>query len=259
MQYQLVVTRPSTHTRLTAIWPGLPGSAGTRKVKPIWILLKQETVSGSGISWASRKSAPHSRPIATPAPHHSVFYRPDALPAAQPTASMHWRQNARNMTIGQLPWDVLKLTSAWITCIQTTNRYADKLNAWLSTAAWPTPINASVSWVSTSISPCKASCNIRRAANNNTLEQTILLPNTYSSTDFAKNRLRNTARFLQYQIQRTAVLTNTKVYATSNIHLHSPNATTTAILLLTLATKTTYYNNETAQQLMTTAEKTSED
>ena len=42
----------STHTRLTALCPGLPGWAGTRKVKPIWILLKQETVSGSGISWA---------------------------------------------------------------------------------------------------------------------------------------------------------------------------------------------------------------
>jgi len=25
-------------------------------------------------------------------PHNSVFYRPDALPAAQPTASKHWRQ-----------------------------------------------------------------------------------------------------------------------------------------------------------------------
>jgi len=25
----------------------------------------------------------------TPAPNHSVFYRPDALPAAQPTASKH--------------------------------------------------------------------------------------------------------------------------------------------------------------------------
>jgi len=25
----------------------------------------------------------------TPAPHYSVFYRPDALPAAQPTASKH--------------------------------------------------------------------------------------------------------------------------------------------------------------------------
>jgi len=37
---------------------GLPRWAGTRKVKPIWILLKQETVSGSGISWATCKSAP---------------------------------------------------------------------------------------------------------------------------------------------------------------------------------------------------------
>ena len=41
-----------THTRLTALFPGLPGWAGTRKVKPIWILLKQETVSSSGIRWA---------------------------------------------------------------------------------------------------------------------------------------------------------------------------------------------------------------
>jgi len=36
-------THTHTHTRLTALFPGLPGSAGTRKVKPIWILLKQET------------------------------------------------------------------------------------------------------------------------------------------------------------------------------------------------------------------------
>ena len=39
------------YTRLTVLCPGLPGWAGTRKVKPIRILLKQETVSGSGISW----------------------------------------------------------------------------------------------------------------------------------------------------------------------------------------------------------------
>ena len=71
---------------------GLPGWAGTRKVKLVWILLKQETVSGSGISWAICKSAPRSRQITMPAPHCSVFYRPDALPAAQPTASKHWRQ-----------------------------------------------------------------------------------------------------------------------------------------------------------------------
>ena len=78
-----------THTRLTALFPGLPGWAGTRKVKPIWILLKQETVSGSGISWDICKSATRSRQITMPATHHSVFYRPDALPAAQPTASKH--------------------------------------------------------------------------------------------------------------------------------------------------------------------------
>ena len=42
----------NTHTRLTALCPGLPRWASTRKVKPIWILLKQETVGGSGTSWA---------------------------------------------------------------------------------------------------------------------------------------------------------------------------------------------------------------
>ena len=86
-----LVTHTHTHTRLTALCPGLPGWAGTRKVKPIWILLKQETVSGIGISWAICKSAPRSRQITMPAPHCSVFYRPDAVPATQPTASKHWR------------------------------------------------------------------------------------------------------------------------------------------------------------------------
>ena len=78
------------YNHLTASFPGQPGWAGTRKVKPICILLKQETVSGSGISWAICKSAPRSRQTTTPVPHHSVFYRPDALAAAQPTASKHW-------------------------------------------------------------------------------------------------------------------------------------------------------------------------
>ena len=63
-----------THTRLTALCPGLPGWASTRKAKPIWILLKQETVSGSGISWDICKSAPRSRQITTPAPHRSGFF-----------------------------------------------------------------------------------------------------------------------------------------------------------------------------------------
>ena len=63
------------YTRLTALCPGLPGWAGTRKLKPIRILLKQETVNGSGISWAICKSAPRSRQITTPAPHHLSVFR----------------------------------------------------------------------------------------------------------------------------------------------------------------------------------------
>ena len=101
-----------THIRLTALCPGLPGWAGTRKVKPIWILLKQEIVSGSGISWAICKSAPRSRQITTPAPHCSVFYRPDALPVTEPTASKHWRTSihATETTICLM---VLFLHTSW--------------------------------------------------------------------------------------------------------------------------------------------------
>ena len=39
----------------------------------MWILQKQETVRGSGISWAICKSAPRSKQITTPATDHSVL------------------------------------------------------------------------------------------------------------------------------------------------------------------------------------------
>jgi len=41
------------------------------------------------ISWDICKSAVRSRQITTPAPYHSVFYRLDALPVAEATASRH--------------------------------------------------------------------------------------------------------------------------------------------------------------------------
>ena len=76
-----------THARLTALFPGLPRWAGTRKVKPIWILLKQEPESGSGISWAICKSASYSRQTTTPAPHLSVFLQA-GCPSCRPTNSV---------------------------------------------------------------------------------------------------------------------------------------------------------------------------
>jgi len=66
--------------------------------EPIWILLKQETVSSSGVSWAIRKSAPRPREICQLPP--LSFYSPScsltlfiALHAARPTASKHYRQS----------------------------------------------------------------------------------------------------------------------------------------------------------------------
>ena len=45
-----------------------------QKGKPFWILLKQEMMGGSGISWTTCKSfAPHSKQITMPVPHHSIF------------------------------------------------------------------------------------------------------------------------------------------------------------------------------------------
>jgi len=76
-----------THTRLTALFPGLPGWAGTRKVKPIWILLKQETVSGSGIGWAICKSASRSSQITMLVPHRSFFLQA-GCPSCRPTNSV---------------------------------------------------------------------------------------------------------------------------------------------------------------------------
>ena len=84
--------------RLTALCPGRPGQAGTRKVKPISILLKQETVSGSGISWVVCKSAPRSRQITTPAPHHSVFT--GRMPFLPPNQQ---RQSTEGMQIASAP------------------------------------------------------------------------------------------------------------------------------------------------------------
>ena len=83
LQWQMSIN----YIRLTALFPGLPKWATTRTVKPIWILLKQETVSGSGISWAICKSAPHTRQITTPAPHHSVFLQA-GCPSCRPTNSI---------------------------------------------------------------------------------------------------------------------------------------------------------------------------
>ena len=72
---------------------------------------------------ATQPTAPRSRQITTPAPYHSVFYRPHALPAAQPTASKHWRQKHRGHTKELAEWN-----------ISTNYRARWRCRSWLTTA-----------------------------------------------------------------------------------------------------------------------------
>ena len=120
--------RLHTYIRLTALCPGLPRWAGTRKVKPIWILLKQEIVSGGGISWAICKSAPRSRQITMPAPHHSVFTgRMPFLPPNQQRQSTEGKgyhrlhnghKNHNSRSCGSSDGDVWSLVEwSWLPCL----------------------------------------------------------------------------------------------------------------------------------------------
>ena len=85
-------THTHTHTHTHAYtfngpFSGTPRVSLYQKSEPVWILLKQETVSGSGIScWAILcKSAPRSRQITMPAPNHSLQA---GCPSCGPTNSV---------------------------------------------------------------------------------------------------------------------------------------------------------------------------
>ena len=58
---------------------------------PLVVMRRPVNLLNTGISWAIRRSTSRSTHITMPVTHRSVFYRSDALPAAQPTASKHWR------------------------------------------------------------------------------------------------------------------------------------------------------------------------
>jgi len=59
-----------------------------RDIKWQWHQLEHMQVCTS-LQTDNHQPAPRSSQITMPAPHRSVIYRPDALPAAQPTASEH--------------------------------------------------------------------------------------------------------------------------------------------------------------------------
>jgi len=80
-----------TDTRLTASFPWQPGSASTRKPKPISILLKREMIGWKQHQMHHMKIICTSRQTNNHSSTSSL--RLNALPDAQPTVSKHWRQS----------------------------------------------------------------------------------------------------------------------------------------------------------------------
>jgi len=82
-----------THTHLMALYSGLPGWAGTKRVKPIGIRDFTEA-RDSECQWHQLGHVQVCNSLQTD--NHAstpplIFYQLDALPAAQPPASKRWR------------------------------------------------------------------------------------------------------------------------------------------------------------------------
>jgi len=94
------------YIRLTAFF-----SSRHQKGKPFWILLEQEIMGESGISWTICKSvAPRCRQITTPVPHHSVFT--GRMPFMPPNQA----QTCRPFTTGDTVAVKLKVKITHIFC-----------------------------------------------------------------------------------------------------------------------------------------------
>ena len=85
-----------THTHLTALFPGLPGWACTRKVKT-----NLDFTEARNSKWQWHQLGHIQVCTLLQTDNHTNtsslnFYRPGALPDSQPTMSKHWRQQKSN-------------------------------------------------------------------------------------------------------------------------------------------------------------------
>jgi len=94
-------THTHTHTHLMALFRDYPGEPVPERLNQSgfhWSKRQWEAVASAGLL-GHMQVCTSLQTDNRPASHHSVFYRPDALPAAQPTASKHWRQIRFTLTI----------------------------------------------------------------------------------------------------------------------------------------------------------------
>ena len=106
-------THTHTHTRLTALCPGLPGWAGTRKVKP-----NLDFTEARDSEWQWHQLGHMQVCTSLQTDNHAStqplsFYRPNALPAAQPTVCAVYQHKFLKHMLGawQLggPWTLSTL------------------------------------------------------------------------------------------------------------------------------------------------------
>jgi len=79
-----------THNSFTALFPGPPGWAGARRELLDFMVQRKINRGRHTDHPAGCHSIRSNQCPLPPSPH--IFYGPDALPAAQPTVSKHWRQ-----------------------------------------------------------------------------------------------------------------------------------------------------------------------
>jgi len=103
---------------LTAFFSGQPGQAGTRKVKPFRILMKQEMMGWQWHKLHHMQKIICTSLITTSAPRHSVWHRPDALRKANDvplTALVHYGRPAYVADAGIIFWSCFFLSSLFRT------------------------------------------------------------------------------------------------------------------------------------------------
>jgi len=88
------------HNHFTALFPGPPGWAGTRK-ELLDFMVQGEINKGRHTDHTAGRHSIRTNHCPPPPSSH-IFYGSDAIPAAQPTVSKHWRHFWTGASGGEL-------------------------------------------------------------------------------------------------------------------------------------------------------------
>jgi len=117
---------PQHHNRFTALFPGPPEWAGARR-ELLDFMLQGKTNRGRHTDHPAGHHSIQTKQC--PPPPSPIFYRPDALPATQPTVSKHWRQLAHS-DYGQDARVLLNSVTCTVSITRDISVITAKCNVW---------------------------------------------------------------------------------------------------------------------------------